>query len=364
MLNLEKGDKHMKLVYVSVIMPVYNAEKHLVKSIESVLQQSLQYIELVIVNDGSTDHSLDIIMSYSEKDKRIRVINKDHEGVSIARNIAVKVAKGKYIAFIDADDYVDLDMYQTMYVTLEQTRSNIAMCGYIEESNRSIKYTKLPWLDGTVIQKNVIYNQLIPSMISHSKQDIANEIIKGNVWRFLVNKEFILDHDINFNSQIALAEDLIFCIDLFSQVESIAILERCFYHYVRHNFSTLNSYRENNLEESLYVQEQLKLKLSNNNLLTENMERFITNRFLMYTCCISNCFRLGAPIYREKIKIIRNIVLECQKDQLMRRVERKHVNVSRYVSQLLIKHSFIFCLMICFDLKERFRRRRFKCKQN
>ena len=354
----------MKLVYVSVIMPVYNAEKHLGKSIESVLQQSIYPIELVVVNDGSTDHSLDIIMNYAEKDKRITVINKGHEGVSIARNTAVKAAKGKYIAFIDADDYVDHDMYETMYVTLEQAQSNIAMCGYIEESNKNIKYKKLPWLDGTVIQKNDIYSQLIPSMISHSKQDITNEIIKGTAWRLLIKKEFILDHNINFNSQIALAEDLIFCIDLFSKVESITILERCFYHYVRHNFSTLNSYRKNNLEESLYVQEQLKLKLSTNNLFKDNMERFITNRFLMYTCCISNCFRLGAPIYREKIKIIRNIVLEYQRDQLMRMVARKHVNVSRYVSQLLMKHNLIRSLMICFDLKERFRRRRFKCKQN
>ena len=354
----------MKLVYVSVIMPVYNAEKHLDKSIESVLQQSLHYIELVVVNDGSTDRSLDIIMNYANVDKRITVINKGHEGVSIARNTAVKAAKGKYIAFIDADDYVELDMYETMYLTLVQAHSNIAMCGYIEESNRNMKYTKLPWMDRTVIQKNDIYNQLIPSMISHSKQDITSEIIKGTVWRLLINKEFIVDHDIKFNSKIALAEDLIFCIDLFSQAESIAILEKCFYHYVRHNLSTLNSYRKNVLEESLYVQENLKLTLSVNNLLNDNMERFITNRLLMYTCCISNCFRLGAPIYQEKIKIVKDIVLEYKKDQLMRMIECKHVNITRYISHLLMKHNFIHSLMICFDLKERLRRRCLKCKQN
>lgn len=353
----------MTPIYISVIIPIYNAEKYLEKSIESVLRQSIHNLELILVNDGSTDHSLDVIMKYADSDKRILVIDKEREGVSIARNTAIKLARGKYIAFVDADDYIDDDMFETMYVTLENSKTDIAMCGYMEEFDRLVICIKPPWRDRTILIKDDIKNQLIPCMISHRKKDISSEIMKGNVWRLLINKEFIVNHNIYFNSKIALAEDLLFCIDLLSHSESIIILEKCFYHYVRHAVSTLNCYRVNNLEESLYVHEQLKEKLEANNLLKDNMERFIANRLSMYTCCISNCFRLGAPRYSEKIKIIKKIVMEYQKDQIMIRKVSKDVNVTRYISNILMKYNCIHLLMICFNLKERFRRRYFKCKQ-
>ena len=99
-------------IKVSVVVPVYNAEKYLAKSIESMLSQSLREIELILVNDGSKDNSLAICQEYAKKDRRVTVIDKKNEGACIARNTGIALAKGKYIQLVDADDYIENNMLE------------------------------------------------------------------------------------------------------------------------------------------------------------------------------------------------------------------------------------------------------------
>lgn len=104
-------------VLVSVIVPVFNTEKYLKKCIESILNQSLRNIEIIFIDDGSTDNSLTIIEEYAKKDKRIKIISKLNEGQGIARNMGITEACGQYIAFIDSDDFVEKDMLEKLYNT-------------------------------------------------------------------------------------------------------------------------------------------------------------------------------------------------------------------------------------------------------
>lgn len=97
-------------IKVSVIVPIYNAEKWLNRCIESILQQTFDNIEIILINDGSTDSSKDICFYYVQKDSRVKLINQDNSGVSVARNMALNVASGDFIQFVDADDYIDKDM--------------------------------------------------------------------------------------------------------------------------------------------------------------------------------------------------------------------------------------------------------------
>ncbi len=116
-------------IKVSVVMPVYNAEKYLAKSIESMLSQSLKEIELILVNDGSKDKSLAICEEYAKRDSRIIVINKKNEGACIARNTGISIAKGKYIQLVDADDYIENNMLEEQYNLGEKTNAEVVMCG-------------------------------------------------------------------------------------------------------------------------------------------------------------------------------------------------------------------------------------------
>ena len=110
----------MQKKMVSVIIPVYNVEEYLKEALESVVNQSLKDIEIIIINDGSTDKSLRIIKGYATKDKRIKIINQKNQGQSIARNSGIENAKGKYIYFMDSDDYIALETLEVCYKKCEE----------------------------------------------------------------------------------------------------------------------------------------------------------------------------------------------------------------------------------------------------
>lgn len=120
---------------LSIIVPVYNVERYLNRCIDSILSQSFQDFELILVNDGSIDESGRICDKYAQIDKRIRVIHKENGGVSQARNVAISVAIGKYIAFVDSDDYISPNMYENLVSTAINTNADIVKCGFIVFDN-------------------------------------------------------------------------------------------------------------------------------------------------------------------------------------------------------------------------------------
>ncbi len=117
---------------ISIIVPVYNVERYLEQCINSIICQTYPYLEIILVNDGSTDHSEKIIESFRQKDSRIRYIVQSNQGLSSARNLGKNIAKGSYIAFVDADDYIADDYVESLYHLLCQGDAELAVCGYYE----------------------------------------------------------------------------------------------------------------------------------------------------------------------------------------------------------------------------------------
>lgn len=115
---------------ISIIVPIYNVEKYLKRCIDSILNQTFKEFELILINDGSTDNCGKICDTYKSKDKRIRVIHQKNAGLSSARNVGLYLAKGKYIAFVDSDDYINKNMYEILYSNLIKTDSDISICNF------------------------------------------------------------------------------------------------------------------------------------------------------------------------------------------------------------------------------------------
>jgi len=115
-------------VNVSIIVPVYNVEKYLEKCLESIINQTLKNLEIICVNDGSTDNSLQILEDYAKKDQRIKIINKKNRGSGAAKNTGMKNASGEYIGFVDSDDWVDLAMFEKLYNRAKSQKSDMVMC--------------------------------------------------------------------------------------------------------------------------------------------------------------------------------------------------------------------------------------------
>ena len=115
---------------ITVIIPVYNVEIYLADCLDSVLQQTLNEIEIICINDGSSDNSLEILKEYARKDSRIIIISQENKGLGSARNRGLEVATGEYVAFLDSDDWVDNNYYEKLYNTAKKYNSEIACAGF------------------------------------------------------------------------------------------------------------------------------------------------------------------------------------------------------------------------------------------
>ena len=122
-----------KNIEVSIIVPVYNVEEYLERCLESIINQTFKNIEVIALNNGSTDNSLNILLKYAEKDKRIKVIDNYNLGVSEARNNGIREANGKYIVFVDSDDWLDKDMIEIIYSNIVENDCDLVMCTYVRE---------------------------------------------------------------------------------------------------------------------------------------------------------------------------------------------------------------------------------------
>lgn len=188
---------------VSIIVPVYNVEKYLEKCIESILAQTFKNIEVILVNDGSSDKSGLICDKYSLIDRRIKVVHKKNTGVSDSRNYGIKVSSGKYIAFIDSDDWVDKEYINILYSNLIKYNADISVCDFIRENNESkpkqLLKEKKEILFTNIEALNQIYGELYVQMIAV----VWNKLYKREIFNDL---KFPIDkiHEDEYLTPIAL----------------------------------------------------------------------------------------------------------------------------------------------------------------
>lgn len=199
---------------VSVIIPVYNVEKYLECCLDSVIGQTLNDIEIICVNDGSTDNSGKILAEYAEKDSRIKVINQENRGAGAARNAGLKVAKGKFLSFIDGDDFIDLRMYEILCKRIENLECDIAICNYniVDEFNQT-KDSKNLKKEYSVFQRYGIFNYKTYSL------ELLNKF-QNAAWNKIFRADFVKDKGILFQ-EIERANDLFFVKSLMFSTEKI-----------------------------------------------------------------------------------------------------------------------------------------------
>lgn len=210
---------------VSVIVPVYNVEKYIEKCLKSLVEQTLKNIEIIIVNDGSTDNSKKIISKFAEKYSNIKYYEKTNGGLSSARNYGIKYANGEYVAFLDSDDYVEKNLYELMYKKALQENSDMVECDFIWEY-----YGK----NGEIVKRK---------KDKRKKFKTLNQYVKNArvvAWNKLIKKQIIDDFNIRFPEGL-IYEDIEFFYKLFPHLNKISYVNTYGIHYVQRNGSILNS---------------------------------------------------------------------------------------------------------------------------
>jgi len=210
-------------IKVSVIVPVYNAEKYVAYCIESLLNQTLRECEFIFVNDGSKDQSGQVIEEYRKKDSRIKLIQQVNQGVSAARNAGLQAATGAFVGFVDADDYVDKDMYEVLYSTAVQGDYDVVISNFESEIEGHKVITTYPFPHGTVLKKDYIEQEVLTYFL---KSDQLNTVCSK-----LYKHKQIRDYQVKFPDKVALGEDGLFNMQFFRHADRIRYIDYTGYHY-------------------------------------------------------------------------------------------------------------------------------------
>ena len=205
------------MVKISVIIPVYNAENYLRQCLDSLEQQSFKDFEMIVVNDGSTDNSLSIIQNYASKDSQIKIISQKNQGLSVARNNALQIAQGKYIAFIDADDWIEPDFLEKMFFSIQSSDADVIQSGFIQN------------------KKSTIYS---PKNLT-TFLDVLLHVNKCFVWNKLWKADFLKDNKLKFIPN-TYYEDVPFCLEAAFYTKSWNIIDYAGYHYEINPISITN----------------------------------------------------------------------------------------------------------------------------
>ncbi len=210
---------------ISVIVPVYNIEDYLPRCVDSLLAQTYQNLEIILVDDGSVDTSGAICDGYAKKDARIKVVHKKNGGLSDARNAGMDVATGKYIGFVDGDDWIDQDMYRSMYEACEKEQAQIAVCRY-KQIRTSSGETFVPEIDAST--GNSVLLSKTRALEAYLCED-EQYVIYNSVWSKLFLAEMVKDMRFPVGKN---SEDIMFTTKAFCKMERLAYLNAPYYNYV------------------------------------------------------------------------------------------------------------------------------------
>ena len=221
----------MNSVTLSVVMPVYNSEKYLNEAIESVLNQSFKDLELIIIDDGSTDKSSEICQNYSNKDSRVKYVRQENSGGQVARNHGIDLAVGKYITFIDSDDYVNTNMYEMLIHNLEKNDADVSICS-VTSKVENLGVSLRP--DPIIITGR---DNILEALEGHNTNWPA---LKGFLFNKIYKRELL--GDLRMNVKINMGEDGLYNMYVLGKCNKVVYAHSMMYYY-RWNENSLTNTR-------------------------------------------------------------------------------------------------------------------------
>lgn len=298
--------------FFSIIVPVFNVEQYLKECLDSILNQSYKDFELILVNDGSMDKSLEICEKYAELDSRVILINQPNEGVSAARNKGIELAKGKYIWFVDSDDFIKEEVLIKIYRKLTKD-FNVDILGINN-------YHLYP--DGTM-RKNFINGDVSKTI----KEDFFNyHIIEATPWINVFRREFLLKNNIRFNTELEIFEDNFFTNECIYKAKTISYLSDHLYVY---------RYLETSLSSKSKIDQ-----IRNKNLqkLNEQIYCFVNNCREMQYFWVNQHYNNTLNLLKNKIKI-KNKVLILPMDSFKLKIIKNLLNISPRFLYYILKYK-------------------------
>ncbi len=317
---------------ISIVIPVYNSEKYLVRCLDSISRQSFGDFEVILVNDGSTDNSAQICDEYVRKDFRYKVIHCKNNGVSVARNIGIDNASGLYISFIDSDDWVENDYLKSM-IDVANSSADIIVSGVICD-----------YRDGSrkMLSMNDCVLSICNSQFFHDL--VKSRLLFGPVAK-LYKTEILKRNNLKFLTDISYGEDRLFNYDYMRHVTTIAVVNGCNYHYIMQNSNSLTSKSYHNMFDLEYGQWVALLDMYefHRNLTQEAKHDMYAELFWIIN---DNLFKAGECVKLDYVKRVLSIpqISDCKKFC-------RDINYNSVVKWCIFERKYLILYFLLIALK-------------
>lgn len=338
---------------ISIIVPVYNTEKYLDKCLDSLVNQTYYNIEIICINNGSTDNSINILEQYQKNDPRVKVINTVNEGVSIARNVGLKEVHGEYIMFVDSDDWTNLNTCEIAIDTINEYDVDVVLWSYIREfSQKSSK--KIIFESDKLFEENdckKLHRRFV-GLIEDELSRIDNADALCPVWGKLYKASLIKDNDIKFVDirKIGTYEDGLFNLHVFKYVKKAMFINQYNYHYRKDNISSITTkYKDNFYENWINLYSIMDAYIAKNEL-NDVYKQALKNRISI------NILGLGLNIlnadgsFIKKVKLIDEIINSRQYRNAIKTFKTEYMPIHWKLFYLCAKYKFslgVYVLLVC-----------------
>lgn len=337
---MSRNESNIKL---SIIIPIFNVEKYLKSCLDSICNKANDSVELILINDGSSDNSHNICLEYSSECENIIYLSQKNLGVSSARNRGIMESKGEYITFIDADDEVKKEFVDSILKEINKNRESIDFFMW------GIEYH---WILGDKTEKisTISYdtNKYNTNDFLRNLSNYLDEYYFNFVWNKLYKREVILSNNITFNTKFKRSEDLLFNLDYISNCKGIKVLENILYIHKNINKQSITfRYDKNQFENEKIVYKKFQQILNETDDYKNTSEKiddyFINISFSMITYIINRNYGLS---FKEKKKQIFNIVSDEEFKNVI--YKNRNTNMKVKIIWILIKiRSYILTLLVC-----------------
>ena len=337
----------MSSFLISVIIPVYNIEKYLNRCIESIVAQTYTNIEIIIVDDGSTDDCPNICDYLKKKDSRIKVIHKINGGLSSARNAGMDIAKGKYIIFIDGDDTIDTEMFYEMINMSINNNVDVVMCDYIRVNSEGILEKHTEDISSGLYLKEDIEKNIFDKLIMRECIDYGPLL---SVWICMYKLDFLKKYNIMFDSEIKWSEDNMFSAIVGYNLSSFYYMKgKYFYNYFRNDNSITTSYKKDSWKVYELMNKKIKNSFDTNK--DYDFSRQIQLHMIYYALnCIGNINKFE-PNFEEKYKRVKAIIDSEHLREIIKGFKINQENYKLRIIIFLIKYRMTLITTLIFNLK-------------
>lgn len=311
---------------ISVIVPVYNVEKYLSQCLDSIIHQTYKNLEIILVDDGSTDSSGLICDNYSQKDKRIKIIHKCQGGLSDARNAGLKIATGEYISFIDSDDFIDKNMYSILINNTQKYNSDIVWFNY---------YSKKHFINSSIIKNNDLYDLSSSDKIKFAKNLFYQYKMDAHVWAKLYKRSIFNNIKFPYGK---LFEDIFVLLPILSNAKIISTIPDCLYFYRNRSESIVNQYFKQNIIKNIdFIESRIILAINYKNHFPNIPE---SNLFLFDVLKTAFDTLYKFDNYHTQQKIITHLMSKLLKEKLPVKIKLRIIR--RYFYALFKEINYVY----------------------